>query len=791
MESNSVSRLHIPTILCLEAPTAAQPSTDNSPILNADTEIPFTPILDQEPKDQNLDAVESETPIASHTVVLSEDNESSSSSGDSVSVHTTAHVLGKEALVKKFVEQDAPVPWDETHRGVEWTKKWNDSDFIPSSKVLTEHIAKADELMTSTDFKTQLKITALTTKSLQGLQSETQAKVDKLQESANKLDMQIKLDKTRIIRPTLEKVEVIEKAQEKQQAQISEVLANQASQQAQLNNIQSLVELLLLLLLSDDAKKGEKIVKSKCSNDQILKKKDDEADDQGNPSKGRGQVQGKEHNNKVSSRKLITDASRSSIQKKTSTEAAQTQNLIASADTQNMISSSDEQSLMTKPDVVIQGGSQDSQKFMQTLKLKGKQTTVYYKDPKIQTLDEEIARRLFLKHNSGKDLENLKEEEARFKAEKTNLKPKAFVAKKPPRPNVKGIVIKEKSHTEASKPKTRSQSEIDPKDKGKGKVDEPIKPLEMKIPQILIKPAQVIQSEELQATTEITSSDKFIKTSTSDYAQVDLDKMEVADKKKLMWKNVKPSDLKKSQLLSTFMTIGLNAREPRDRAGLDFDEAKIKTGVEVATRDLFLLTDKPLKDVTQKHLDKVISVQVVLDVHDKHNVKENLILFLEDGRTYQMSESDVLNNSLKELQFFYYLLEVKSDITRRWSNFILKTIRDKARIFCSRVTEFIRSIVEDDGSETPMKKNSAKLEVLLNEKCMCYNEDSSHLRVIRLNDGLERNHISALRTAIYQIGSQDEEMKQVKATISQVLRIKEEKLISSFVKNHYGFRLTQ
>ena len=117
---------------------------------------------------------------------------------------------------------------------------------------------------------------------------------------------------------------------------------------------------------------------------QILKKKDDKCDDQGNPTKGKGQGQ----SSKVSSRKLISAASKSSTQKKTSSEAAQTQNLIASTENQNLKSSSDEQSLMTKPDVLIQGGSQDSQKFMQTLKLKGKQTTVYYKDPKIQTLDE-------------------------------------------------------------------------------------------------------------------------------------------------------------------------------------------------------------------------------------------------------------------------------------------------------------------------------------------------------------------------------------------------------------------
>ncbi|KAL8132117.1 hypothetical protein AgCh_007860 [Apium graveolens] len=492
-------------------------------------------------------------------------------------------------------------------------------------------------------------------------------------------------------------------------------------------------------------------------------KKDDEADDHlGNPSKGRGQIQSKEHGSKVSSRKLITDASKSSIQNKTSSEAAQTQNLIANTETQNLISSSDEQTLMTKPDFGY------------------------------KTLDEEIARRLFLKNNPGMDLENLKEEEARFKAKKKNLKPKASVAKKPPRPKEKGIVIKEKSNTEASKPKTRSQIEIDPKDKGKGNDIQTLKRRKISAEsKTTSDKAQVVQSEKLQAITEIASSDKIIKTSTFESAQVDLDKMKVADKKKLLWKNVKPSDPKKSQLLSDFLTVGLKAREVRDRAGLGSDEVKIKTEIEVLTRDPFLLTDQPLEDVTQKHLDRVISFQVVLDAHDKHNVKENLIIFFEDGRTYQMSESDVLNKSLKELQFFHYLLEVKSDITRRWSNYILKTIRDKARIYGSRVTELIPSIVENDGSEIPMKKNSAKLEVILKGKYLCYNEDSSHPRVIRLNDGLERNHISALRTAIYHTGSQNKEMKQVKTTMSQVLRIKEEKLISSFVKNHYGFRLTQ
>ena len=94
---------------------------------------------------------------------------------------------------------------------------------------------------------------------------------------------------------------------------------------------------------------------------------------------------------------------------------------------------------------------------MQTLKLKGKETSVYYQDPKLQKLDEEISKRLFLKDNPGMDFESLKEEEARFKAENVKSKSKApITAKKPPNP--KGIVIKEKTNSEATKSESKVKS---------------------------------------------------------------------------------------------------------------------------------------------------------------------------------------------------------------------------------------------------------------------------------------------------------------------------------------------
>jgi len=152
----------------------------------------------------------------------------------------------------------------------------------------------------------------------------------------------------------------------------------------------------------------------------------------------------------------------------------------------------------------------------------------------------------------------------------------------------------------------------------------------------------------------------------------------------------------------------------------------------------------------------------------------------------------VLKKSVRELQHIHYLLEVKSDVTRRWSEYILKAIRDLFRISGTKTSHYSPMITEGDGREIPMLKNSAKVEVILKGRCLCYNENSSHPRVIRLGDGLERTSIQALRTAIYQIGdSKDEELMQVKAQLVEILRKAEDKLVRDFVKNHYGFRLIQ
>ena len=56
---------------------------------------------------------------------------------------------------------------------------------------------------------------------------------------------------------------------------------------------------------------------------------------------------------------------------------------------------------------------------------------------------------------------------------------------------------------------------------------------------------------------------------------------------------------------------------------------------------------------------------------------------------------------------------------------------------------------------------------------------------------MKRSKANALRSAIYQTGDEDEELKTVKAQMIQTLKQIEEDLITKFVKESYGYRLIE
>ena len=51
--------------------------------------------------------------------------------------------------------------------------------------------------------------------------------------------------------------------------------------------------------------------------------------------------------------------------------------------------------LVSESDKLIEAGDPESQKFCQTLKFRGKETTLFYKSPSWQAIDEAVARKIF------------------------------------------------------------------------------------------------------------------------------------------------------------------------------------------------------------------------------------------------------------------------------------------------------------------------------------------------------------------------------------------------------------
>ena len=138
--------------------------------------------------------------------------------------------------------------------------------------------------------------------------------------------------------------------------------------------------------------------------------------------------------------------------------------------------------------------------------------------------------------------------------------------------------------------------------------------------------------------------------------------------------------------------------------------------------------------------------------------------------------------SLRELEHFHYMLEIKNEATQRWSDLMKKTISEKRRFYGIKSDEeYIPQIAQDDGSEISMEKNSSVMETIANTRILGYNNEADRPRVIQLGEAMKRSKANALRSAIYQTGDEDEELKTVKAQMIQTLKQIEEDLITKFV----------
>ncbi|XP_063939749.1 uncharacterized protein LOC135148454 [Daucus carota subsp. sativus] len=446
------------------------------------------------------------------------------------------------------------------------------------------------------------------------------------------------------------------------EARLTSIEATQMSMQHILTDLSASVAQLVQVLTSADVKKGEKTSKDKCKPDQQMKRKkpDDDEEEKGEMSKQQKLLQIKE-TKKNSKEAASSDRPPRESQKQKSleltvvTQAQSIRKAVRDSDAVskeiNLVSSEVEkkkEKLVAEAEKLIEAGDPESQKFCQTLKFRGKETTLFYKSPSLQAIDEAMARKIFEKENPGVDIEAIRLEEERLAAEKKKIsKTKSdeqrqitHSSQKQKIPKQKGIVIIEVNYTDINRPRTRSQtqSESDAADNGKKPVDG--------VPSV----PPVIKRSEAGLTRRRKGDDRSISnmTLTSDNAQVKasvtkekIDNAKVSwlkinsekiqdQKKRSLYGSLGTSLYKESSMLTRVRTHGTRGKEAYDTTGLGHKKEKIQTGSATTFRDPYPLTEKLGDAVTQKDLDKVESVQILMDTHDGTGDKEKIAIFLDE-----------------------------------------------------------------------------------------------------------------------------------------------------------------
>ena len=92
------------------------------------------------------------------------------------------------------------------------------------------------------------------------------------------------------------------------------------------------------------------------------------------------------------------------------------------------------------------------------------------------------------------------------------------------------------------------------------------------------------------------------------------------------------------------------------------------------------LTDKLSEEISQKNLDELISVQLVVDLHDGTDPKVKMLYFLKKGKVFTLSEQELSLKHWKELEHVLYLLNPKDRECKRWAESIKRNIQEKKKV---------------------------------------------------------------------------------------------------------------
>ena len=191
--------------------------------------------------------------------------------------------------------------------------------------------------------------------------------------------------------------------------------------------------------------------------------------------------------------------------------------------------------------------------------------------------------------------------------------------------------------------------------------------------------------------------------------------------------------------------------------------------------------------LSQEHLDRLISVSLIMDQVDGRTDREKIIYFLEDGQNYKINEVELMQKNWKELEHVMFMFNEKNSVCKRWRRRMEATAAFQKK--CIQVNkEFKPKYLNADGVEIEMKKGDAKLESFLGKTMLTFNPESIKGYAIDIGSGMHRSKIKDLRAAIYQLEANTDELRRIKAEMEKHLEAAEEKLVDEFLNMNPMFR---
>ena len=247
------------------------------------------------------------------------------------------------------------------------------------------------------------------------------------------------------------------------------------------------------------------------------------------------------------------------------------------------------------------------------------------------------------------------------------------------------------------------------------------------------------------------------------------------------------SDEKKYKFFWEELTSkNMKSLAPFITGGLGHSEAQMANIVPLEDRTR--LTDKLSEEISQKNLDELISVQLVVDLHDGTDPKVKMLYFLKGGKVFTLYEQELALKHWKELEHVLYLLNPKDRECKRWAESIQRNIQEKKKVLGLRKEKSSPKYINYAGKETEMKKDGATLQTVLGITSLMINPESDKGGCIILGERMKVGKNEDLRAAIYHTSESTGELRQIHSKLIELLVVAEQKLMEEFLANRWEFQ---